>query len=152
MTPEIGPDGADFLKAEWAAAHLKHRKRGGPKKRKGSPRFSMRLSAPERARLEEDAKAAGMALASYVKLRLFHNIPGLPQPASNRPAADTQMIARLLAVLGEARLSQNLNQLAKAANMGTLEVSADTDKVLHAACAEIQSMRRDLVAALGLKA
>jgi hypothetical protein len=151
MMPDNGPDMADTLRTAWTAVHLKHRKRGGPKKRKGSPRFSMRLSAPERARLETDAKAAGMALASYVKLRLFHNIPGLPQPAPNRPAADTQMIARLLAVLGEARLSQNLNQLAKAANMGTLEVSTDTETALQAACVEVQAMRRDLVIALGLR-
>lgn len=36
--------------------------------------------------------------------------------------------------------------------MGTLEVSRDTEKELLGACAEIKAMRRDLVAALGLKA
>ena len=43
------------------------------------------------------------------------------------------------------------NQLAKHANMGTLEVSPETEKELMAACAEVRAMRADLVAALGLK-
>lgn len=129
----------------------KRPKTPGSKTRQGSPLFAMRLTPGERARLELDAGAAGMALATYIKLRLFHNVPALPQPRRNRPAADTQLIAKLLAVLGEARLANNLNQLARHANTGTLEVSKHTESELLAACAEVRAMRADLVAALGLK-
>ena len=123
-------------------------------RRKRAAPFSLRLSAEERAKLEQ---AAGETpLAAYIKFRLFNNLPDLasyrPRRPGGRPATDTKLIAKLLAALGDARLASNLNQLAKHANMGTLEVSPDTERELLAACAEVHAMRRDLVAALGLKA
>lgn len=125
------------------------------KKRKRLAPFSLRLTANERAKLEQAAKAAGMALAAYIKLRLFNNLPPLdtlpPSRPGGRPATDTQLIAKLLAALGEARLSQNLNQLAKAVNMGALPVTPETEAELVAACADVRAMRADLVSALGLR-
>jgi len=124
-----------------------------PRRKRAAP-FSLRLSTEERARLEYDAGET--PLATYIKFRLFNGIPDLasyrPRSPGGRQATDTAIIAKLLAALGEARLANNLNQLAKAANMGTLDVSKDTEKELLAACAEIHAMRRDLIAALGLKA
>jgi hypothetical protein len=120
------------------------------RKRKGSPVFALRLTADERSRLE--VMAGETPLATYIKFRLFNGIGPISKPRGGRPATDTQLIAKLLGALGEARLANNLNQLAKAANMGTLEVSRDTEKELLAACEEIRAMRRDLIAALGLKA
>lgn len=123
------------------------------KRRRPAP-FSLRLTAKERARLEHDAGET--PLATYIKFRLFNGLPELSTYKVRRPGGrqttDTQLIAKLLAALGEARLSQNLNQLAKHANMGTLEVSKDTESALLAACEEVHAMRRDLVLALGLKA
>ena len=124
------------------------------KRRKRAAPFSLRLTPDERARLERDAGET--PLATYIKFRLFNGVPDFasyrPRPPGGRPATDTKLIAKLLAALGDARLSSNLNQLAKHANMGTLDVSKDTEKELLAACAEVHAMRRDLVAALGLKA
>ena len=123
------------------------------KRRKRPAPFSLRLTQEERARLEQDAGET--PLATYIKFRLFNGLPELStyrlRRPGGRPATDTQLIAKLLAALGEARLANNLNQLAKHANMGTLDVSPDTEKELLAACAEVHAMRRDLVAALGLK-
>lgn len=126
-----------------AARPSKRRKRPAP--------FSLRLSQDERARLERDAGET--PLATYIKFRLFNNLPELTRPrgSAKRPNLETQLIAKLLAALGEARLANNLNQLAKAANMGTLDVSKNTEKELLAACAEVHAMRADLIAALGLK-
>lgn len=125
-----------------------------PKRRRGSPIFPIRFSAEERARLSKEAGET--PLATYIKLRLFNNLPPLetfrPSRPGGRPATDTQLIAKLLAALGDARLANNLNQLARAANMGTLETGPDMERELLAACAEIHAMRRDLIAALGLKA
>jgi hypothetical protein len=120
------------------------------RKRRPAP-FSLRLTPEERARLQ--AEAGETPLATYIKFRLFNNLPGLTKPCGSAkpPHAETVLIAKLLAALGEARLANNLNQLAKHANMGTLEVSEDTENELLAACAEIHAMRRDLIAALGLK-
>jgi hypothetical protein len=120
------------------------------RKRKGSPAFKMRLRPEERARLE--AMAGETPLATYVKFRLFNNLPDLAALCllpGGRPVTDTQLIAKLLAALGASRIANNLNQLAKAANMGTLEVGADTEKEIREACAAVQTMRADLVAALG---
>lgn len=125
-----------------------------PKRRRRRPApFSLRLTADERARLSREAGET--PLATYIKLRLFNNLGPLsgyrPTMPGGRPATDTALIAKLLAALGDARLANNLNQLAKHANMGTLDVSKQTEAELLAACAEVHAMRRDLIAALGLK-
>lgn len=122
-----------------------------PGRRKRRAPFSLRLTAQERELLEQ---AAGETpLATYIKFRLFNNLPDLTTllPGAKRPASDTQLIAKLLAALGQARLANNLNQLAKAANMGALDVRPETEAELIAACEEVHAMRRDLIAALGLK-
>jgi mobilization protein MobC len=123
------------------------------RRRKREAPFSLRLSADERARLAREAGET--PLATYIKLRLFNNLGPLASYGPALPGAargtDTQLIAKLLAALGDARLANNLNQLAKAANMGTLDVSKATENELLSACAEVHAMRRDLIAALGLK-
>lgn len=122
-----------------------------PGRRKRRAPFSLRLTEQERERLEQEAGET--PLATYIKFRLFNNLPDLAklQPGAKRPASDTQLIAKLLAALGQARLANNLNQLAKAANMGTLDMRPETEDELIAACEEVHAMRRDLIAALGLK-
>ena len=123
------------------------------RKRRRPPPFSLRLTADERARLEHEAGET--PLATYIKFRLFNGLPELStyklRRAGGRASTDTLLIAKLLAALGDSRLASNLNQLAKSANMGTLDVRPETEKELLEACTAIQSMRRDLVAALGLK-
>ena len=44
-------------------------------KRKRAAPFSLRLTLEELAKLEQAAQAAGLALATYIKLRLFNNLP-----------------------------------------------------------------------------
>lgn len=123
------------------------------RRRKRPAPFSLRLSQAERTRLEREAGET--PLATYIKLRLFNNLPDLaslgPRLPGERPATDIQLIAKLLAALGASRIANNLNQLAKAANMGTIEVCPETEAELREACAEVHAMRRDLIAALGLK-
>ena len=117
------------------------------RKRKGSPVFPLRLSPDERARLE--TLAGETPLATYIKFRIFNNLPPLAQLQGVRDGCDTKLIAQLLAVLGESRLSQNLNQLARHANMGTLDATPEVSVQLLEACAEVQTMRRALMTALG---
>lgn len=119
------------------------------KRRKPCPPFSLRLSVAERARLDRDA--GNMPLGAYVRSRLFDS-PPTPRRVSRRPLKDEQLLAKLLGQLGEARLANNLNQLAYAANCGTLPVSPETEAALMSAYTEVQAMRRDLMTALGLEA
>lgn len=119
--------------------------------------FSLRLNQAERAALE---RAAGSrSLSAYIKSRLFPN--GVPESCApiasahwhkaGRSVEDHKALAQLLALLGASRLSQNVNQLAKAANCGTLGVAEDVETDLRAACTEIAAMRHLLLVALGMK-
>lgn len=116
--------------------------------KKQTPSFSLRLTPEERAQLEKDA--AGMSLGAYIRSRLFgENLP-TRRTRNKHPVKDHQELAKVLGELGSSRLANNLNQLAKAANSGSLEVSPDTEKSLLNACGEIRWMRHVLLSALGL--
>jgi Mobilization protein NikA len=115
---------------------------------KTPPPFSLRLTPEERAQLEKDA--AGMTLSSYIRSRLFdENLPKR-RTRNKHPVKDHQDLAKVLGELGRSRLANNVNQLAKTANSGSLEVSPDTEKSLQNACADIRWMRHVLLSALGL--
>lgn len=110
--------------------------------------FSLRLTPEERAYLDE--QAGGRPLGAYIRARLLGDKADRRR-ASRKPKIDDQRLAHVLAELGASRLSSNLNQLAKAVNTGTLEVSAETEKELLKACAAVVAMRDTLIAALGIK-
>lgn len=110
------------------------------------PPFSLRLSFEERARLQEMAE--GQPLGGYIRARL------LDQQTKRRGSSirDREALAQVLGLLGQSRLSNNLNQLAKLANIGSLPLTPETEAELRAAAAEVMAIRRLLVSALGLKA
>ena len=110
--------------------------------------FSLRLTFAERTRLERDA--AGMALGAYIRETLFGEDAEPRRTRGKFPVKDHQALGRVLGAIGQSRLSSNLNQLAHAANTGSLPVSPETENALKDACSEIQAMRRDLLLALGL--
>ncbi len=64
---------------------------------------------------------------------------------------NNEQAAALLARLGQSRLSFNVNQLAKHANMGMLDVSRDLEQELEGACKAIYAMRDALFIALRLQ-
>lgn len=51
--------------------------------------------------------------------------------------------------LGASRLSQNLNQLARAVNTGSLPVTPETEADLKEACDAVVQLRNELMRALG---
>ena len=124
-------------------------------KRKAPPPFSIRFTEAERARLEQDAGA--LSLAAYMRLKLF---AGDEPPPTRRkptrkqyvPSAELAVLGQMLGGLGQSRLASNLNQIAKAANIGALPVSPELEAELLEACAAILDMRRSLIQALGVKA
>jgi len=114
------------------------------------PPFSLRLTFEERARLEE--LAGNEPLGSYIKRKVFNGKGGGTKRARSRirrPIKDEQKLAQVLAMLGQSRIANNLNQLAKAANMGTLPVMPDTERDIRRACADVALLRRELLRALG---
>ena len=119
-------------------------------RKKRTPPFSLRLTFEQRARLEQDA--AGSSLSAYIHERLFGaEAPPARRKRGKSPVKDQQAIAELLAKLGQSRLSSNLNQLARLANLGALPVTPDTETAIIEAAEDIAAMRKLLIEALGLE-
>jgi Bacterial mobilisation protein (MobC) len=110
--------------------------------------FSLRLTESERAALE--AQAGGMPLGAFIRSRLLEDTEH-PRRSRRKPVKDEAALARLLGELGNARLANNLNQLAKAANTGALPVTPETVRAILRACQDVQAMRACLLAALGFR-
>jgi hypothetical protein len=118
-------------------------------KPKTPPPFSLRFTFEERAQL--DAAANGVALGAYIKAVLFDGDLSKVRRRNTNPVADHEALGRVLGALGQSRLSNNLNQMARAVNTGTLPVHPETEQDLRDACAEVAAIRADLIKALGLE-
>ncbi len=111
--------------------------------------FSLRLTFDERATLE---RAAGdWPLGKYIRFKLLNGeeAPRRVRKRTRKPLKDERALGQLLAELGKSRLANNLNQLAKASNTGSLPVTPDTERALRSACADVREMRNLLMRALG---
>lgn len=118
----------------------------GSGKKRDAP-FSLRLTFEERAALE--AAAGDMPLGAYIKAVLFGQDLQQVRQRSKRPVKDHEALGRVLAALGQSRLSNNLNQLARAVNTGTLPVHPETEADLRSACDDVAVLRALLLEALG---
>jgi len=112
--------------------------------------FSIRFTKEERQQLEH--MAHGISLSEFIRSCLFKENVSIRRTKGRFPVKDEQALSRLLGVLGQSRIPNNINQLAKAANSGSLPVNPDTQKQLTEAYHSILWMRRQLIQALGLKA
>ncbi|HST36340.1 MAG TPA: MobC family plasmid mobilization relaxosome protein [Allosphingosinicella sp.] len=110
---------------------------------------SLRMTFEQKAQLERDA--AGMSVAAYIRWRLFDPDSPPPRTRGKFPVKDHKALTKLLALLGQSRIANNVNQLAKAANSGSLPLSPDTERVLQEAAADIAEMRRLLLEALNME-
>lgn len=115
---------------------------------KHSAPFSLRLTKEERKAL--DALADGQPLGAWIKDALI-NRDIRPRTRGAKPVKDREALAKLLGLLGQSRLSSNINQLAKAVHTGSLPVNAEVHKALLEACAGIRAIRDALLTALGLQ-
>tara|TARA_B100001971_G_C17916435_1_gene395497 strand:- start:151 stop:525 length:375 start_codon:yes stop_codon:yes gene_type:complete len=112
------------------------------------PPYSLRLTHEERALL--DQLAGTMSISAYIRMQIF----GVPSPRKRnlrRTRADEEALAEALSILGRSKISNNLNQLAKAVHSGSLSITPDTEDQLRQACRDIEVMRGMLIEALGLK-
>jgi len=112
------------------------------------PPFSLRLTFEERGKLEHNA--GNMPLGSYIKSLLFAADAPKYRKRRRVPEIDEKALAELLACLGSSRIANNLNQLAKAANTGSLYFDDETKRVLSRACNDVSAMRELLLKALGV--
>jgi len=119
-----------------------------PKKKRPAP-FCLRLSPEDRARLAMEA--AGAPLGSYIKAKVLGDTPPIRTRRTGLAVEDRTALAQVLALLGRSRLSNNLNQLAHAVNIGALPMTPETEAELFAALGDVRDLRRLLLFALGLK-
>lgn len=115
---------------------------------KAPPPFSLRLSATEKAELLR--RAGNMPLGGYIRSCLLDGIEQ-PRRASRQPVKDEQALAKVLGELGKAKLANNLNQLAKSANLGSLPAGPETEQAIVEACQDVRRMREALMLALGMR-
>jgi hypothetical protein len=110
---------------------------------------SLRMTFEEKANLER--AAAGMSLSAFIRWRLFDPDAPAPKSRGKHPVKDQRALAQLLALLGQSRIANNLNQLAKAVNTGSLPVTPETEAELKQAASDIALMRRLLMEALQIE-
>lgn len=120
-----------------------------PRKPKRPTPVSLRLTLDERARLEREAD--GRSLSDHIRERLFNGDAAPRKIRGLKPVKDRQALARVLSALGRSGLAEDFGTLAWALEDGQLCLSAESEHALRRACGQINAMRRDLVAALGLR-
>ena len=111
--------------------------------------FSLRLTFEERAMLER--MAGDRPLGAFIRKQLFGENAAPRTLHQRKPEPDKKALAQALSALGQSRLSSNMNQIAKAAHLGTLPLGPELEEELSVACADIRAMRDALIHALGLK-
>lgn len=123
----------------------------GPEKQSGmrtaiSP-VTLRLTPEERERLEE--LASGMTLSAYIRACVFAREARRRKQRPKNVVADKKAAAEALALLGQSRITSNLNQLAYHANVGALVIDEAEKAQIAEAYAYVLSIRSLLMQALG---
>lgn len=91
-----------------------------------------------------------MSLAAYIKSRLFDGAAAPIRSRGKFPVRDHQAISTVLGKLGQSGIANSLNQLARAAGAGALDLTPEAEAELRQACADVASIRLMLIEALGL--
>ncbi len=120
-----------------------------PRKKRPSP-ITLRMTDEERKKLK--FAAGDMPVSAYIRKCVF-GADAAPRKKrlSHKPVVNQEAIARILSMLGQTRIANNLNQIAYHANCGTLLLDEDTKGQIKETCAYIAFMRVKLIEALGLK-
>lgn len=111
--------------------------------------YSLRLSDSERAYLK--SKADKLSVHAYIRARIFDDDAPVPSNRKKPRVSDMQALSKVLGGLGRSKIANNLNQIAKAINSGTLVVPDSVAQDLANAVLQISEMRSDLIRALGLR-
>ncbi len=123
--------------------------RPAPKPKKKTPRITLRLSEEELGKLKD--LSGGMSVSAYVRKCVFGKDASPRKVRLRAPVKDQQALAQVLGLLGQTHFANNLNQIAREANCGSLLMDEQTESDIKLACAHIAWMRLKLIEALGLK-
>ena len=109
--------------------------------------FTLRLTAEERQTLEREA--AGLPLGEYIRAQALSDNRVKRRTRGKHPVKDHKLLAQLLGEIGRMRVASNLNQLAKAANSGSLVLTPETHTAILEACTDIHLIKDTLMRSLG---
>lgn len=125
-------------------------KGGAPLKKPNMDRYPTPFSfALDRKGAGGDGPAIGGATCILISINIHEERP-TPR-FKGYIVWNRKLCSKLLSLLGQSSLSQNVNQLTKAPNSGFLPTTQDIDRALRKAAAPIQHMRVTLNGAIGLK-
>ena len=114
--------------------------------------YSIRFTPEQRAFIRAHASALKLADSQWICQRLFAQAElYLPNQKILLPPDDDKHLAKILYLLGQSRMASNLNQIAKAVNMGTLILSPDVYAQIDESHHNIRWMRSELIKGLGLR-
>ena len=111
---------------------------------------SWRLAPEKRLRLDAAADAAGMSRNAYIEWRVFDPAIPAPRRRGGSPTRDHKAMSQAIALLSQSHIPNNLNQLARAANSGSLVLTPEIEAELLESLRHIKEIRRLLIAALNL--
>ncbi|MCJ8274569.1 MAG: hypothetical protein MJK04_34870 [Psychrosphaera sp.] len=115
--------------------------------------FCIRLSADEREQLKLMAANLRVSQGAFIRSYVFDDIETIKRTLNAKTSTlDHEALSKLLLLLGESRIANNLNQLPMHANQGTLDLpSAEIEEQLNESYLAIQWMRKTLIKGMGLK-
>ena len=113
---------------------------------------SVRCTAEELEQIRALADAYGITLSALFRDAVLGEKQTKRKRKVRQPVKSKKELARLFALLGQSRIASNLNQLARAANSGSLVMTPETEAKLLRACKDVHFMRVTLLKALGLYA
>jgi hypothetical protein len=111
---------------------------------------TLRLTLEMRLELERRADECGLSISDYIRRKVFEAGAPLRRRRRHTTIKDHKAFAHALALLGQSRIANNLNQLTAAAHIGALPVTPDIEADLREAVAHVAAIRTMLIAALDL--
>lgn len=94
-------------------------------------------------------EAAGAPLGAYIRSKLLDGVPAGRKRRKVLTIQDREALAQALALLGRSDLLRSLQDMARAAEIGALALTPETEAELHAALTAVQDMRTAILEALG---
>ena len=114
--------------------------------------YSIRFTAPQRAYIREQSQAARMTESEWIRQMIFSDTKlNTVKRQTLAKRAEEKDISQAIYLLGQSRIPNNLNQIAKGINTGTLIVTPDTERNINEAYQMVMWLRQSLIEQLGLK-
>ncbi len=123
-----------------------------PKKPRSALNFSLRLTMLERTEIAKRALAAGLSMSAYIRSKALEGAEVVRKVRHQYPIKDHVALLQALALLGQTRIPNNLNQIAHAINSNQVTLlTPRLEAQIIETCDHVKQIRTLLLKALGKK-